>query len=227
MNWSFGIIFGNMKDLSGDDKNYGVDPYENVKKVIESIRKQNIENYEIILVGDHYHAEGITGDDIIKVDFDESIRKAWITKKKNIVAQTAKYENLSIHHDYITLDDEWYEGFQNFGYEWDVCMTKIQDMNGQRYRDFVTWDPITFVDYYSSNPDTSNMYISGGYFCVKRDYLLSNPLDETLVAGEGEDLEWSVRLRQNWNYRCNPNSKVVLCKPKQNHLPPPHTDPNK
>ena len=193
MNWSFGIIFGNMKDLSGDDKNYGVDPYENVKKVIESIRKQNIENYEIILVGDHYHAEGITGDDIIKVDFDESIRKAWITKKKNIVAQTAKYENLSIHHDYITLDDEWYEGFQNFGYEWDVCM----------------------------------MYISGGYFCVKRDYLLSNPLDETLVAGEGEDLEWSVRLRQNWNYRCNPNSKVVLCKPKQNHLPPPHTDPNK
>ena len=66
--WSFGIIYGS-------DCQY-------LQEVIQSIRKQNIPNYEIILVGDSSIPEiqNIEGEDIVKIDFDESIKPLWITK---------------------------------------------------------------------------------------------------------------------------------------------------
>ena len=58
------------------------------------------------------------------------------------------------------------------------------------------------------------MYISGAYFCAKKQFMLKYPLDETLIWGQGEDVEWSFRSREIWNYKCNPNSIVKLLKYK-------------
>ena len=44
------------------------------------------------------------------------------------------------------------------------------------------------------------MYASGSFFIVKRDFLRKNPLDESKSWGEGEDVEWSIRLRDKWKY---------------------------
>lgn len=208
--WSFGIVYGSNTTY--------------LPEVIQSIREQNIPDYEIILVGDSSLISEIQGDDILKINFDETIRSGWITKKKNIICQFSKKNNISLHHDYVKLNPNWFSGFENFGYDWDVCMTPIRDVTGLRFRDWVYWPP-EFVDYYSE-PDTSKMYVSGSYYCVKKKYALINPLDEKLCWGQGEDVEWSKRLRETWNYKCNPKSSVKLCKPKQHH-PPPETDPNR
>ena len=74
---------------------------------------------------------------------------------------------------------------------------------------------IIFLNY-DDQERTSEMYISGAYFCVKKDFLLENPLDEALTWGQGEDVEWCRVLRERWTYRCNKRSKVNLLKLKGN-----------
>lgn len=209
--WTFGIIFGNNPVY--------------LNEIIESIQIQNISNYEIILLGDLSFVSHINGPNIKKVHFNESIRPLWITKKKNMIANLSSYKNISIHHDYVKLDQNWYKEFVNFDEDWDICMTRIQNKNGNRFRDWVTWDPIEFVDY-KDNSKIKNMYVSGTYFCIKKNYFMQNPLDENLIWGWGEDVEWSKRIRENWNYKCNWKSKVLLCKDKEPH-PPENTDISK
>jgi hypothetical protein len=48
---------------------------------------------------------------------------------------------------------------------------------------------------------TDVMYINGSLMIVKKDYFLANPLDETRGWGEGEDVEWSIRLRDSWRLK--------------------------
>ena len=210
--WSFGIVYGN-KPLFLND-------------IILSIKKQNIPEYEIILVGDSSVLPPLYDEtNVKKVNFNENILPMWITKKKNVIAQVAQYENLSIHHDYVSLGDNWYQNFNNFGYDWDVAMTRIEQINGMRYRDWVRWDPLQYLDY-KNNSETENMYVSGSYFCIKKQFFLNNPFDERITWGHGEDVEWSKRIRSFWKYKCNWKSKVKFCKAKECY-PPDETDLSK
>ena len=58
------------------------------------------------------------------------------------------------------------------------------------------------------------MYISGTFFCVKKDFFLENLLDESLVWGEGEDVEWSLRIRDKTQFKMNCMSTVKYLKLK-------------
>lgn len=209
MNWTFGIITSGNRD-------------EDVLNIVRSIRKQNIKKYEIIVVGN----SNLIGDDIKVIKFDDTLKvKPWISRKKNIIAEHANYDLLSIHHDYVCLGDNWYNNFINFGEDWDVCMTRIETKEGKRFRDWMVWDDekphendtnkgkVQYLSYEESNR-TKEQYISGSYFCVKKSYFLSNKLDEKLCWGDSEDVEWSLRLRNSWNLKLNKNSKVILSKTK-------------
>jgi len=198
--WTFGVIYGNNPVF--------------LSKIIASIEEQKIPEYEIILIGDSSLTNHIEEkNNIKKINFNENILPMWITRKKNIIAHLALYENISVHHDYVSLAQGWYENFNEFGYDWDVCMTRIQQLDGTRFRDWVRWDPVEFLDY-KDNTQTQNMYVSGSYFCIKKQFFINNPLDERLIWGHGEDVEWSKRIRNTWNYKCNWKSKAILCKHK-------------
>jgi hypothetical protein len=58
------------------------------------------------------------------------------------------------------------------------------------------------------------MYISGAYFCVKKDFYLANPLNESLFWGESEDVEWSCRVRKLTDFKINTKSSVTYTKLK-------------
>jgi hypothetical protein len=108
MDFTFGIITDGSNDIF-------------LEKLIESILIQNIENYEIIIVGN----TKLTNSNIIIIPFDESVHSSWITRKKNIIVRTAKYENIVLMHDYFILDSDWYNGFCKFGHDFDFCVNKI------------------------------------------------------------------------------------------------------
>jgi hypothetical protein len=59
---------------------------------------------------------------------------------------------------------------------------------------------------------TKFMYISGGYFIVKKNIMLEFPLDERLGWGEGEDVIWSKQVRQKYKFSMNPHSEVLIAK---------------
>jgi len=202
-----------------------------VVKIIESIYKQMIDVFEIIVVG----GERFDGDYLTHIPFDESKKPKWITKKKNIVTENALYDNIVYLHDYITFLPNWYRGYREFGDEWDICMNKILNYNGSRFRDWCIWADKDHINDSRHNREPGvrsniidrilapyeytnieNMYISGAYFVVKKYVMEKFPLDENLVWGQGEDVKWSgeVLLEGNCKYVMNTNSCVKLMKPK-------------
>jgi hypothetical protein len=210
-------------------------------EVIESIRALKIPEYEIIIAGsppgetlvssDHrhlqetdcyyLHTDGWDGcsEPVFRLsttkeaDCSHFSTRGWITRKKNLIAKYAKYNTLVLLHDYFVFDPQWYQAFEEFGYDWDICCCPQTLMNGKRH--FTDWvadaggpRPIyTMIDY-TDNSYTKHQYISGGMFLVKKYFLLMNPFAEWMAPGTAEDVEWSRRVREKARILCNPGAKV-------------------
>jgi len=214
MDWTFGIITHS-------------DTSHHLPGVLASIDEMRIpENkYEIVVIG----GNPIEHLNLYHIPFDESIKSNWITRKKNMVAENACFDNMVIIHDYVGFKPSWYENFVEFGDNWDVCMNRILNTDGRRFRDWVSWEATdhnpcnwvapSFIPY-ANHSRTKKMYVSGSYLCVKRSFLCENRFDESYSWGQTEDGEWSCRVRNFWNYRCNPKSVVQFLKHKQ-HFPEP------
>jgi hypothetical protein len=227
-NWTFGIVTANV--ILTETGEIDATQCEFLVTSINSIIDLNIpkNNFEIIVIGNNNLQKDIVKENVKILYFDESIKKGWITKKKNIIIDNANYENVCIVHDYITFDTDWYTGFLKFDSNWDVCMCRIKNKDGRRWRDWMLWWCSTapyrielkdgFVLpknrlLYSDNRFTNtDMYISGTVIIGKRNYLKENKFDENLCWGQGEDCEWSARCRPTWVYKMNINSTLRLLK---------------
>ena len=154
--------------------------------------------------------------------FDESRKSAWITRKKNLIAKTAQYDNLVFMHDYFILGEKWYQGQLCRGNDFEIRMDKIINTDGSRFRDWCIWphngnwmDGVVGREClipYNISHLTKFMYISGGYFIVKKNIMLEFPLDERLSWGEGEDVLWSKQVREKYKFSMNPHSEVFITK---------------
>ncbi|MFZ4796005.1 MAG: hypothetical protein ACOYMA_00835 [Bacteroidia bacterium] len=193
MEWTFGLITG------GNQENF-------ISKIIDSIDNLNINKnkYEIIIIGNC----NINRNNTKVINFNENIKPMWITRKKNMITDLAKFNNIVYLHDYIIFDEKWYQEFEKFGDDWDVCMNSIKNLDETRFRDWVLWTP-KFLDY-NDHSQIKNMYVSGSYFCAKKKFMQDHKFNEALSWGQGEDVEWSLSIRSFWNYKCNPNS-IVKC----------------
>jgi hypothetical protein len=195
---------------------------ENLPLIAQSIRAQNIPNYEILVVGQN----DLSGSDVRSIPFDESIRPMWLNKKKNIVVQNARYENIVIIHDYIVFMEGWYEGFLRFGSDFSICNSKIIDLHGRRGIDYTLFSPFLAppclrdrqllpYDYPPSHILSTIMYLPGNYTVIKRDIALKFPFDERLVWNQMEDVVLSHTLTDAGHIiKCNPHSTVQMIKSK-------------
>lgn len=198
---------------------------QRIMNIIESIYRMNIPNYEILVIGGNTNL--FVGDlskyNMRKINFDESLKRAWITKKKNDIAKQCKYENIVMMHDYFVFHSSWYKHYDQFlkDREYDVCCNPILLIDGRRdYTDWIVWDhpkyPKQSTIPYHEWDKTKWQYISGGYFVVKKQFMIDNPFDENLIAGQEEDVEWSLRIRGKGKIICNPNSYVRHLKQHRN-----------
>lgn len=205
MNFTFGIITG------GGQESY-------INMCIDSIENENIPNYEIIIVGNC----SVVRKNTLIIPFDETIKNKWITRKKNIITEVAKYDNIVYMHDYIKLLKGWYEGQLTSGEEFFVRMDKIVDASGTRFRDWCIWPHNgNFMDQligrnclipYSIIHLSKYQYISGSYWIAKKHVMKDFPLNEDLSWGQGEDVIWSKLIREKYNFNINVNSTVALMK---------------
>jgi hypothetical protein len=203
MNFTFGII----TDGNADDR---------VNLIIDSIEKQNIKNYEVIVVGPNYYNRKNTTSILFKED-----PRGHITYKKNLITYNAKYDNVVYMHDYYALEPEWYLGQISKGDDFYIRMDKIVNYDGSRFRDWCIWphngNEMDQVKHncllpYSITGLSKYMYISGGYWIAKLNVMKEFPLDERLFWGEGEDVIWSKIVRKKYNFDMNENSTVRIIK---------------
>lgn len=181
-----------------------------LEEIFQSIRELNISYYEILCIGGA-HKENT--QDTTYIYFDETQKDKWITRKKNILCQQAKYDIIVLMHDYYLFDKDWYRSYLEFGTDWDLCSNPQLLINGRRhFQDWVVWDSpnhsrLSSIDYDDWSL-TRYMFQAGGYMVVKRQMMLDNPLNEDLVWGQAEDLIWSLGTRNKYVWKCNSGAIV-------------------
>jgi hypothetical protein len=206
-------------------------PCQNMIDSVCSIRELEIPNKQIIIVGNAKQIRSCSyldksHPDITVIDFNESIRTGWISRKKNLITQYAQHERIIYQHDYFRHNKDWYEGFKKFGDDWNVVVPRILNWDGSRYREWVLWihpqvqRALRAVGAgerdcllpYNAVGFSKYQYISGAYWVAKKCVMHEFPLNESLLHEQGEDTEWSNRVNQKYEFSMNPHSSVQLTK---------------
>lgn len=173
--------------------------------------------FEIIVVGPPRLAREAFMAEVRHVPYRElNLASGWITKKKNMGVALARYDKVVLTHDYLAFEPGWKKGFDEFGSDFDVCMNRIINTDGTRWKDWIKFNfsnmKFALIPYDAKR--TEHQYISGTYFAVKRNFYAENPLDEKLRWGEGEDAEWSRRIILITAFQMNTGSAVKLLRHK-------------
>jgi hypothetical protein len=212
-----------------------------INQIIDSIEVLNIPKYEVILVGGLVNT--IHRKNTIHIPFDETATPfPWITRKKNVGVNASQYEVVVVMHDYHVFDSNWYKEFEKFGTDWDICiqqqftMPEQGSMRGNGWRAgpipgypeippsmTIPWDIDCFIPY---------MAIQGAFWVAKRSVMIETPMNDYLLWGQSEDIDWSSRVVPGWlgqkpeqnRYKivANPNCVARFNKEK----PPYPGDPN-
>lgn len=252
MNFTFAICTSLNKVKDGKlffDK----DAIPRIHKIIDDIEKLKILNYEILISGlnfiDRKNTKVIKYEgkydnipSLNSLGFEGNFTEegGWfpghITAKKNYMTKYAKYENIVFSHDYVTYDEDWYDGYLRYGDDFGVCCNRVLTLKNERYMDWMIWpfnnsklDKIVSGGVKSGHfgrecllpYDITNlskyMYVQGSYWVAKKEVMLKYPLDESKVWGMGEDVEWSMRYRSSSKniFSINNRSTCKLLKEKK------------
>jgi hypothetical protein len=196
-----------------------------LKSVISSIILQNIpdEKYEIIIVGNTDVQPRIN---LRIIQFDESVVPNWITRKKNIIIENAKFEHIVFLHDYVVFDKNWFKEFQTAKKDFEVAVCRIENFDGTRFRDWQLWveNSFPYDSYlqrsrecllpYFAQSFSKYIYISGTFWIAKKDFMKNHKLNENLSWGQSEDVEWSKRIREVTKIKLLKDLRVQLLKQK-------------
>jgi hypothetical protein len=178
--WSFGILTNGKRD-------------KEVDREINSIINQKIPHFEVIICGAY---GGKFKKMVKKIDFNPEV--LWITKKKNLICEKAKYENLVITHDRFEFDSWWYEGIKKYGNYFEVLSCVIKNPCEERIDDWVAFGEdkdfgmgipgtLNYVDW------DKNGYISGGFYILKKSVWEKCPWDNSIGGtGKPEDAKLSM-----------------------------------
>ncbi|MTC45750.1 hypothetical protein GKR71_07785 [Providencia sp. wls1922] len=198
--WTFGII------TAGKRNDY-------IKKIVSSIEKQNIPNYEIIICGNTSRIELDYKSNIHLVEFKEQDDLGWITRKKNIIIEKSSFKNICILHDRYVLSDSWYSGFLDYGGDFDV-ISLPQTYNDRQLPYWVENsaninNPYDINEIKNEKYWSKNLYMPGGANVFKKSIAESNKYNENLYWQQKEDIELSRRHTLN-GYMLRLNNKSSL-----------------
>ncbi|HLD80379.1 MAG TPA: hypothetical protein VJA40_00025 [archaeon] len=180
-----------------------------LRAFITSIREQKIPHYEIIIVGTWNDPE-LMGPDIKYIHFTEKDDKVWVTRKKNIVYENAKYENVFVLHDRFKLDKGWFKGMKRYGNVWDALFFPIIDKNGEEYVHWGVWGKgIERIGYLDIRDWREDYFVGGAFAAMKKRVWEKAKHNEERFWAEQEDAEQQLRVTQaGYVIRATPYSKT-------------------
>lgn len=200
--WSFGIITNGVR----------ADWIENI---INSIRKQRIPNYEIIICGTYFDRKE---NDCRYIPFNKRDDLGWITKKKNMICHNANFQNLCIIHDRMFFHDEWYSGIKKWGNCFEtLAVPQLFIDTNERFGDWVCvkdfditkcydFFPLKggYLEYYDWDNDIPGY---AGITTIKKDILKNNGYNETVYWAQYDDILLHQDLSsKGYILRFNPDS---------------------
>lgn len=186
---------------------------------VERIMSLNVPESEIILCGEPAQ-DFLYRDRVRIVGEDIAGKPVHITRKKNHLAQMARYPNLCILHDRVLLphefmqavvrfgDDYPFTGFTSFWFadSWravprrysDFCVGQfvpdvLRGVNRPGRHDLHQFERMRFVAQHPARAMFGHEYLTGSLYLCKRSLWQFLPQNEALFWGEYEDVEQGIR----------------------------------
>lgn len=186
--WSVGILTNGVKN----------------RNVIDLINKMadlaDGEPLEFIVAGPFDPSCTICPDLVRVVGMEQWDDLPYIGWKKQLIGQAAHHENVAIFHDRYQVGDDFFTGFQKFGYDFDFVTVKQFYEDGTTLPGYVSkkhrllrWSITGFHE--SPGILFDGHYISGGLMIFKKRVLQQLNFNPLLLHPEAEDCEISFHLR--------------------------------
>jgi len=155
-----------------------------------------------------------------------------VCAKKNDIIAEAKNQNLMICHDRYYLTDNFFEGFEKYGYDFDfLSVDTIFEDSGERFPHYVKmgyikhdfkwhkeWFCFKNANYYKENA-LSQVFVNGGLAIFKRDVVKQIGYNECFFWHQVEDVEISKEfIKHNILPRCNLYSKLITSKKSSDNI---------
>ena len=173
----------------------------NIEQFIDSVERHCREPYEILIVS-AVDFGGIAERRGVRVlHFDEHDDLGWITKKKNLICDEASYSDILVCHDRFSLDADFTEDFNGWGYSYGLAAVRVRLADGRRGLDWAVvssqnqvWSAGGLLDYraysqYAYNP--------GGATLIRKPFWRDFPWNENLFWNEHEDVELCRRVQRS------------------------------
>lgn len=172
------------------------DRMANVLHFLDGVKRLSGGRAETVIVGPRF-AE-YDGHDVTILDRPYRTDRADISIKKNDGAAAASHPNLCFLHDRYVLDDDFFTGFDKFGYDFDFVAVRQNYAGGERYPFYAATDgpPLiwaTPIDCRNHDTLRPSQYVNGGLMVFKKPIFDLMPLNPLLAWNQGEDVEVAAR----------------------------------
>lgn len=215
--WSFWIV----SNWDRDDR---------IIDLIKSIDFQKIPNYEINICWKIWSKLSKSNLNFKYIKFNKRSSLWWLDKKKNILIENSKYENIIIIHDRYYFYDGWYEWMKKWwnNFEHITCRqlhennmvksVEILDVLNPCIIDgkFLRSRKLFFYSKFKDEDFSVNHYIWWWVQIFKKSIVSKVLYNETLFWQDWEDVWISNELNKKWHYaRLNPYSVMIT---KRDHI---------
>lgn len=183
-------------------------------QIIDSIEIQNIPQYEIILCWKVNNNEIINRENINYIEFTENDDQWWITRKKNIIVENAKHENICIVHDRIIFKKWWYDWMKKWGNNFEH-LSPYYEWKGQNFYNYTSnsfyssYTPykkvLAFVTGLDAKDFDTQVVCGWNAHIWKRRYFRKYRWDENLFWIDNTFEDWSISyiLNSHWLFARN------------------------
>lgn len=187
--WTFGILTSGKK-------------VQNVLYFLDSIRKLDPMNkHEIIISGPKNELYEKFYVKYINMNQFRDDKYAEIAKKKNVIVNQASNTNVMIVHDRFMLNNDFFIGFEKYGYDFDFLTVKQFLKDGREFpcqgklEKNLIFSKVSRVN--ELNFCCESQFINGGILIFKKRMVENLPLNDMLMWNQMEDVAYSERCIAN------------------------------
>lgn len=178
------------------------DKPEMVVRFLQSIRTLDpTHKHEILVWGPMHAAYAPFGVRASDRQYRSDV--AEISRKKNDIADAASHANLLIAHDRYALNDDFFKGFDTFGYDFDLCAIPQRYEDGHAFPSYCALPghklvrAATTIDCHAANTLWPLQYVNGGLIVAKTQTLRRIRFNDLLFWCEAEDVEVARQFREH------------------------------
>lgn len=192
------------------DKSWTIGILSNGKKenivveLILSLIKANHNNLpiEFIIAGPKIQHEKLNGLSLKYTNSAIQDELPRIAEKKNKIISLAKMTNIAIFHDRYIVNDDFFDGFESYGYNFEFLTIRQFYENGNEFPAYIAfptknkrWQSI--LNILTHDQILPGSFINGGLIILKKGMFPKSPFNDLLLHNEAEYVELSFYLAEH------------------------------